>query len=76
MTTGELSLQLSENGIFERSTALAYLNANGSVNLQANRMFSTYTRSVQARCLIATEGASPRFISWLSSFWRLFFFFK
>lgn len=60
MTTGELSLQRRKKWHFERSTAPAYLNANGSVNVQANRMFQSgvvqYVHFEHAaRCLSASS---------------------
>lgn len=41
MTTGELALQQYKNDILKRSAAPAYLNANGFVNVMANRMFQS-----------------------------------
>lgn len=57
---------------FESSTAPAYLNVNGSVNVQANRMFqsgvvqctlSVCTHTAGVLLLIALEGASAHFIN-------------
>lgn len=54
---------------FERSTAPAYLNANGSVNVQANRMFQannavcTLPAHRQTHCLSATFNSCGRCIS-------------